>query len=232
MSPRTRPLARNRPESKLSGPSGPGGSCIVSLPRRHEDRVKQMRDFRDDPYLPGSAEDAAAVLREQGLPVQPGALLPGRVEEWVSTPASTAAALLQIITESLNRNPRARPSFDDLVEALHQLMSTTQRDFFQQLEVPRIREELTYGSVGVRQRAAREIRHLAAAAAFAEGAGTSSLPVPALTSAAVTGAYCGRHIDEWMLRVGVQPFLGRRRTLTGGSESEGGERESIGARTP
>lgn len=126
--------------------------------------------------------------------MQAGALLPGRVEEWSCHDQSTAAALLQIITEALNRNPRARPSFDDLVEALHQLMSTPQRQFFKQLEVPRMREELCYGSIGVRLRAAREIRHLAAAAAFAEGAGTSSLPVPALTSAAVTGAFVSRHI--------------------------------------
>ncbi|KAA0158563.1 hypothetical protein FNF28_06184 [Cafeteria roenbergensis] len=93
--------------------------------------------------------------------------LPGRAEEWRCMHGDCTGVLQLLATACLSRDPDKRPSFDEIADLLGALLASQQGRMFLELEVPRFREELAYGSRQVQLRAAAEISHVASHALLA-----------------------------------------------------------------
>jgi serine/threonine protein kinase len=108
--------------------------------------------------------------------------LPGRAEEWCSRTGESSGVVQLLSTACLSRDPEKRPAFEEIGDLLGALLASPQGQFFLELEVPRLREELAYGSALVQCRAAAEVLHASThallAAAGRAGGTHSSLPSP------------------------------------------------------
>lgn len=127
---------------------------------------------------------ASATVPAASIPEQ-WQLLPGRAEEWRCTIGESSGVLQLLASACLSRDPDKRPAFEEVADLLGALLSSTQNSIFVELEVPRLREELAYGSPEVQLRSVAELSHIAthallaaAASSAAKGSDTGSLWAP------------------------------------------------------
>ena len=134
--------------------------------------------------LPGSsaaASGSAAAGSAVSGAMTSGPVL-GGINEWRIPRGECTGVLRGVIVACLSRDPEARPSFEDLVDLFTALLDRPPRDLFLQLELPRLREALAYGSDTDAAVAANEVVHFASHALFTC---LAALPTPSSSS---TGA--------------------------------------------
>ena len=201
----------------------PAASLLQSAapPRGAAAATRARRGTVEDSAAPVGAVATAAATTSVSPPPPPPVVL-GGVAEWAIPAGECTGVLRGVITSCLSRDPEARPPFEELVDLFTALLERPPRELFLQLELPRLREALAYGSHVDAAVAANEVVHTAAHALFSR---VAAIPTTLGASGVRLGSGGGGGGSG-----GGAPALAAAMAADGGAGAAGGANETGEAR--